>query len=187
MIKIKHFGLIVLASSALLFSGCVQTRDTFYNDSYQRVHGKQNAPSVNVRLTAYAYPYYYDRPYYYLNDMYYYGGVYRNGFYRYGQRVFREGHYYARGYRHYRGNRYIAVNNRYGYYPNRHYYRNTRQYKRAKARSLQKGRTYESRQRYRGQKRGRTETKNTHKRSQSMMNSSMKVVKDVHRKARKRP
>ena len=144
MIKIKNLGFIAIASSTLLFSGCVHTNDTFHNNGHhQGESAHHNTSNVSVSLRAYAYPYYYNKPYYYMNNMYYYGGYYDNGFYHYGQQRFRHGHYYNRGYRYYRGNRYRAVNGNYGYYNSRSYYERSPRYKRNKARSLERGRTYD--------------------------------------------
>ena len=135
MIKIKHLGLLAIASSTFLFSGCIYVEDTFpdqnryYNDTLR----------VNVSLVSYAYPYYYDRPFYYLGGQYYYGGFYRNGFYHYGDRRFRHGYYYSHGYRYNNGRRYRAINGRYGYYENRNYFERSRHY-RHRERSFDRGR-----------------------------------------------
>lgn len=147
MIRTKYLGFIAIASSTLLFSGCIQQPDTFSNhNGYYN-----NRPNVNVSLVSYAYPYYYDRPYYFLNGLYYYGGYYRNGLYHYGQRRFRHGHYYHGGHRYYNGRRYRAVNGRHGYYQNRGYYQRSHRYKKrdkVRARSLHKGRNYVGRTDY---------------------------------------
>ncbi len=145
MIKNKHLGLIAIASTTLLFSGCVQQPDTFYNNQ----NGYYNsAPRVNVALVSYPYPYYYDRPFYFFNGIYYYGGYYRDGFYHYGHRRFRHGHYYHRGNRYYNGRRYVARSGQYGYYKNRGQYQrlhNHRKYKKIKKKHLDRGREYHSR------------------------------------------
>jgi len=144
MIKTKYLGILAIASSTLLFSGCIHTPDTFdgyYEQGYDR-------PNIHVSLVSYDYPYYYDRPYYFLNGFYYYGGFFRDGFYHYGNRRFRRGHYYNHGYRYYNGRRYRAQNGRYGYYKNRDYYQRTHHYRklhRAKERRLDRGREYRSR------------------------------------------
>lgn len=134
--------MIAIASSTLLFSGCVTQPDTFSNhNGYYN-----NAPRVNVALVSYGYPYYYDRPYYFFNGIYYYGGYYRNGYYHYGDRRFRHGHYYHRGHRYYNGRRYVARSGAYGYYKNRDDYRRSHQYrkhKKVKKRSVDRGRVYD--------------------------------------------
>ena len=138
MIKTKHLGMIAIASTTFLFSGCIQQPDTFSNhNGYYN-----NAPRVNVSLVSYAYPYYYDRPYYFLDGLYYYGGYYRDGFYHYGHRHFRHGHYYAHGNRYYNGRRYRAQNGVHGYYRNRGYYERSHAY-REKRRSTDRGRVYD--------------------------------------------
>jgi len=145
MIKIKHLGLLAIASSTFLFSGCIYVEDTFpeqngyYNDS----------PRVNISLISYSYPYYYDRPFYYLGGRYYYGGFFRDGFYHYGNRRFRHGHYYSRGYRYYNGRRFRAENGRYGYYRNRDYYQRRHHYRkihRERDRRIDRGREYRYRE-----------------------------------------
>lgn len=144
MIKTKHLGFIAIASTALLFSGCVHQPDTFSNNNGYY----NNAPRVNVALVSYGYPYYYDRPYYFFNGLYYYGGYYRNGFYYYGDRRFKNGHYYHRDNRYYNGRRYTARNGVYGYYKSRAEYQRSSQYKkvqRTKQRSVDRGRVYNSR------------------------------------------
>lgn len=142
MIKIKHLGLLALASTTFLFSGCVYVEDTFpeqdkyYNDSAR----------VNLSLVSYDYPYYYDRPFYYLAGIYYYGGFYCNGFYHYGDRRFRHGHYYSHGHRYYKGRRYRAHNGRYGYYKSRNAFEHLHGYRKMpRRRDLNRGREYRSR------------------------------------------
>jgi len=137
MIRTKYLGMLAIASTTFLFSGCVQQPDTFSNDNRYYNH----APSINVSLVSYAYPYYYDRPYYFLNGLYYYGGSYRDGFYHYGHSHFRHGHYYAQGNRYYNGRRYRARNGVHGYYRNRAYYERSHVY-RKKQRSADRGRVY---------------------------------------------
>jgi len=139
MFKTKTLGLIALASTSFLFSGCVvvEQPNTFYDQN-----GYSNAARINVSLSSYAYPYYYDRPFYFFNGLYYYGGYYRNGFYHYGNRHFRHGHYYNHGNRYYNGRRYRARNGRYGYYRNRNYYERSRQYK-TSYRNVDRGRVYQ--------------------------------------------
>jgi len=141
MIKIKYLGIITIASSTFLFSGCVQQPDTFS----QQNRYYNNVPQVNVSLVSYAYPYYYDRPFYYLGGQYYYGGYYRNGFYHYGNRRFRHGHYYSRGNRYYNGRRYRAMNGQHGYYRNRSYYQRShtsRRFNNKVQSQLDRGRNY---------------------------------------------
>jgi len=142
MIKIKYLGMIAIASTTFLFSGCVHTTDTFeQQNSGQYTHSPYN----NVSLASYAYPYYYDRPYYFLNGLYYYGGLYRNGFYNYGHRRFRHGHYYTHGHRYYNGRRYRARNGHHGYYTSRGHYQRSDHYNNShmvKHRSEDRGRIY---------------------------------------------
>jgi len=143
MIKTKHLGLAVIASTSFIFSGCVHQPDTFSNQ-----HGYyNNAPRVNVSLVSYAYPYYFNRPYYFLNGLYYYGGTYSNGFYNYGHRRFGHGHYYNRGHRYYNGRRYRARNGQNGYYTSRGNYQRSHHYKNVKHSSSDRGRYYETRKR----------------------------------------
>ena len=187
MIKTKHIGLVVLASTSFLFSGCVQQPDTFSNhNGYYN-----NAPRVNVSLVSYGYPYYYDRPYYFLNGLYYYGGYYRNGFYHYGHRIFRHGHYYSHGNRYYNGRRYRARNGVHGYYRNRGYYERSHAYRVKKHRSLDRGQEYDRRGgeyvRHRTSHVGKTRvrtvrTRDTYKSRESRVNAR----KTTHRTKRTR-
>ena len=142
MKKMKHLlTLTLLASSTLLFTGCVTTTETFDPDG-----SIISSPgSVNVSLISTAYPYYYDRPYYFFGGRYYYGGYYDNGLYHYGHRVFRRGHYYHHGYRYYKGRKYRAVRGRDGYYARKvpHRKHNTKGF-RERIQNLEHGRRYES-------------------------------------------
>ena len=97
--KTKYLGLIVAASSTLVFTGC-----TTYNADYGYSGYYDAVPysSVRVSLSNYSYPYYYGVPYYYYGGIYYYGGYYSNGYYHYGNRKFRHGHYYHKNYRYYK-------------------------------------------------------------------------------------
>jgi len=144
MVKTKYLGIIAIASTTFLFSGCAPYHETFPNQHGYTQGYSNNSPRVNVSLFSYAYPYYYDRPYYFLNGLYYYGGYFSNGFYHYGNRRFRHGHYYNNGNRYYKGRRYRARNGVHGYYRNRHYYERSSNY-RTKQRRENRGRMYQSR------------------------------------------
>ena len=151
MKKTKFIAMIAIASSTLLFSGCVHRTEPFpvdktYNNS---LHDYDTSPRVGTTLLSYAYPYFYDRPFYYLDGRYYYGGFFRDGFYHYGDRIFRHGHYYSRGYRYYNGRRYRAINRQHGYYINRDAYIHSNNYRnrdRERSRRFDRGREYRSRE-----------------------------------------
>jgi len=154
MVKKKYLGIIAIASTTFLFSGCVPQHDTFPNQ-----HGYyNNSPRVNVSLFSYTYPYFYDRPYYFLNGLYYYGGFFHNGIYHYGNRRFRQGHFFNNGYRYYRGRRYRARNGVHGYYKNRSHYEASRNY-RTKQRAIDRGRVYQSRDKRTVRKRSNSNVK----------------------------
>lgn len=141
MIKTKHLGLIAIASTAFLFSGCVPVADPFYNNGYYNT-----TPRIATGLYSYSYPYYFNRPYYFYNGLYYYGGRYSQGYYYYGNRKFRRGHYYYRGNRYYNGRRYAARSGRYGYYKNRTEYQRAvrhRKTRKTRQRTLDNGRVYQ--------------------------------------------
>ncbi|SFV71777.1 hypothetical protein MNB_SV-13-799 [hydrothermal vent metagenome] len=128
--KIKHFTLISLLSSTMIFNACsTEERALVAGLAVGAVVASSVSSPVSLSSSVYSYPYYYDRPYY-------------NGYYHYNGRKYRHGHYYRNGNRYYNGREYRAEVGRYGHYRTKVDYQNRREFKSHSRRERERNRDY---------------------------------------------